>query len=110
MSTATTTAAAPPRTPGKRGPKKAPPLAIFPELPTPSGLEVRELRLAMGWTLEQTAHLIGLTDAQAIGEIERGDRPMTNARWTLMLLAAKRHPTLQVLPLDAAQAADGLLS
>jgi DNA-binding XRE family transcriptional regulator len=52
----------------------------------------------MGWTQGQVADLVGLSDAQAINEIERGDRKMTNARWTVMLLAAQRHPTLRLVP------------
>lgn len=78
--------------------RKAPPLEIFPRLPTPSGDEVKEVRQAMGWTQGQVADLVGLSDAQAINEIERGDRKMTNARWTVMLLAARRHPTLKLVP------------
>ena len=94
----------------KPGPKKAPSLQIFPQLPTPTELEVRELRLQMGWTLAQTADLIGLADAQSVSEIERGARKMTNARWTIMLLAAQRHPTLKLVPVNAGQSSEQPLS
>lgn len=103
-------AAPPARERSKPGPKKAPSLQIFPQLPTPTELEVRELRLQMGWTLAQTAELIGLTDAQAVSEIERGGRKMTNARWTIMLLAAQRHPTLKLVPADTAPPGEQPLS
>lgn len=101
MSPAAPPASAPAFERSKPGPKKAPALQIFPELPTPTALEVRELRLQMGWMLAQTADLIGLSDAQSVSEIERGARKMTNARWTIMLLAAQRHPTLKLVPVNA---------
>lgn len=106
-----TTATLPRRKPGpKPGEHKAKPLTIFPDLPTPTGLAVRELRIASGWTLEQTAALIGLYDAAAVSEIERGARPMTNARWTIMLLAAGKHPTRKVVAIDEEQPGDQPLS
>lgn len=75
MPTVMQSAAASPRERRKPGPKpgerKAQPLTIFPELPTPSGQEVCELRQAMGWTLEQAAGLLGLYDASAMGAVER---------------------------------------
>lgn len=107
-------AAAPPRVRRKPGPKpgehKALRLAIFPELPTPTGQEVRELRQAMSWTLEQAAGLLGLYDASAMGAVERDAGVLTPQRWTLMLLAAQRHPTLKLVPADTAPSSEQPLS
>lgn len=99
------------RKPGpKPGEHKARPLAIFPELPTPTGQEVRELRQAMGWTLEQAAGLVGLYDASAMGSVERDATALSPQRWTLMLLAAGRHPTLRLVPADTAPSSEQPLS
>ncbi|WP_157270614.1 helix-turn-helix domain-containing protein [Azohydromonas aeria] len=91
--------AAPPERPKRGRPKKPPEPPFYPELPQPTGEQVRELRLRMGWTLSYTAGILGLTDAQAVSDIERmserkGSPRMLNLRsWTLMLLAAGEHPT-----------------
>lgn len=96
--------AAPPDHPKRGRPKKPPEPPFYPELPQPTGEQVRELRLRMGWTLSYTAGVLGLTDAQAVSEIERssdrkGSTRMLNCwRWTLMLLAAGEHPTLVLTP------------
>lgn len=76
---------------------KAQPLNIYPKLPTPTGAEVEALRLQMGWTLAQAAGVADLCDGSAVKEIESNNRRMNNARWTMMLLAANRHPTLQLV-------------
>lgn len=101
---ATSDAAAPPERPKRGRPKKAAETPFYPELPQPTGEQVRELRLRMGWTLSYTAGILGLTDAQAVSDIERssdrrGSPRMLNPwRWTLMLLAAGEHPTLVLTP------------
>ncbi|WP_028998581.1 hypothetical protein [Azohydromonas australica] len=58
---ATSDAAAPPEHPTRGRPKIvfAP---IYPVLQQPTGEQVRELPLRMGWTLDFTATVIGLTD------------------------------------------------
>jgi len=95
--------AAPPERP-KRGRPKAIFTPIYPELEQPTGEQVRELRLRMGWTLEFTATVVGLTDAQAVSDIERSadrrgtPRKLSPWRWTLMLLATGEHPTLMLVP------------
>lgn len=101
---ATSDASALPERPKRGRPKKAPEPPIYPELPQPTGEQVRELRLRMGWTLSYTAGILGLTDAQAVSDIERSSdrkgapRMLTPWRWTLMLLAAGEHPTLMLVP------------
>ena len=88
----------------KRGRPKIAIAPIYPELPEPTGEQVRELRLRMGWTLDYTAGIVGLNDAQAVSEIERNSdrkgtpRRLNSWRWTLMLLAAGEHPTLVLSP------------
>lgn len=82
---------------------KAQPLGIYPKLPKPTGAEVEALRLRMNWTLDQVAELIDLYDGAAVKSIESGKRKINNARWTMMLLAANRHPTLKLVPADTAQ-------
>ncbi len=100
---ATSDAAAPPERP-KRGRPKTIFTPIYPELPQPTGEQVWELRLRMGWTLEFTATVIGLTDAQAVSDIERSADPrgtprkLSPWRWMLMLLATGEHPTLMLVP------------
>lgn len=98
---ATSDAAAPPERP-KRGRPKIVIEPIYPELPEPTGEQVRAVRLRMGWTLDYTAGILGLTDAQGVSDIERASdrsgkaRKLNNWRWTLMLLAAGEHPTLML--------------
>lgn len=100
---ATSDAAAPPERP-KRGRPKTVFTPIYPELPEPTGEQVRAVRLRMNWTLDYTASILGLTDAQAVSEIERASdrkgkpRKLNTWRWTLMLLAAGEHPTLMLVP------------
>lgn len=76
----------------------------YPKLKLPTGEEVRDFRLAMNWSLQHCANVAFLYDAQAFSDVERGKRKLNQARWTLLLLAAGKHPTLQVQPVDAAQA------
>lgn len=88
----------------KRGRPKIVIEPIYPELPEPTGEQVRDLRVRMGWTLSFTAGIVGLTDSSAVSEIERGEdrrgtpRRLNSWRWTLMLLAAGEHPTLVLSP------------
>ncbi|WP_298233905.1 helix-turn-helix domain-containing protein [uncultured Azohydromonas sp.] len=88
----------------KRGRPKLFTEPFYPELPEPTGEQVRDLRVRMGWTLSYTAGVVGLTDSSAVSEIERGEdrrgtpRRLNSWRWTLMLLAAGEHPTLVLSP------------
>jgi len=47
---------------------------------------------AMGWSAAQAAAAFWFGDGRRWREVESGERPMTQERWTLGLLALDRHP------------------
>jgi hypothetical protein len=66
--------------------------------PQPEPAEVRALRDELGLTQAQAAREAGLEAAGQVrwAEYEKGTRRIDAARWTLFLLAVKRHPIFEL--------------
>lgn len=58
----------------------------------PSPLEVRQARLAAGYTQAAAADLVDLSTAHKWSQYERGERRMDWCRWQLFLLLVGLHP------------------
>ena len=78
------------------------------QLPQPTGTDIKSLLDRKHWTYKQFAEIVGVEKSgqrQTLRYI-KDEQPLNNARWSMALLVAGEHPTMQLVPRDAQQAAD----
>lgn len=69
----------------------------IPELPPPTGKQIREFITRNDWTLAKFAEVVGLNGQRATLKAINEEHKLNNARWTIALLAAGEHPTLKLV-------------
>lgn len=70
--------------------------ALLTERISPSGADIRTIRLATGLTQKESASIVGLSHGSRWSEFESGNKRLDPARWELFLIKTGRHPKFEM--------------